>query len=71
MSVYETNECCSCASPGYPCIGDACSLRHVIHYKCDCCGADDLNKEDVIEMSDGIHFCKDCYEEQEGGEDES
>ena len=35
---YETNECCGCAVPCYPCIGDSCHLRHVKHYSCDICG---------------------------------
>ena len=34
---YETNECCGCAVPGYPCIGDSCHLRHTRHYSCDIC----------------------------------
>lgn len=66
---YESNECCSCAVPGYPCLGDSCSLRHVPRYKCDVCGEDDLNEDEVIEVSNGIHLCTECYEEQEEGEE--
>ena len=28
MITYE-NECCGCAVPAYPCMGDACPNRHV------------------------------------------
>ena len=36
MVIYE-NECCGCAVPPYPCLGDSCKLRHVPHLYCDKC----------------------------------
>ena len=32
------NDCCDCAVPAYPCIGNACPLRHASHIYCDVCG---------------------------------
>lgn len=49
------NECCSCAVPAYPCIGDSCSKRNVEHYYCDECGA-----EDTLYHFDGEQLCEDC-----------
>lgn len=63
MIRYE-NDCCDCASPGYPCLGSACSLRHSPHIYCDMCGQEmgegDLGSE--------FHVCDSCAEqvEQEG-----
>lgn len=57
---YEQNDCCGCAVPGYPCLGDACSLRHAIYYKCDRCGVDELCEEDMYNES----ICFDCYYEE-------
>ena len=53
---YEVNECCECAVPGYPCLGSACSLRHVPRWQCDICGEDDLTED---EMHDD-YICKNC-----------
>lgn len=36
----EVNECCDCAVPGYPCMGNACHRRHVIRIYCDSCGVE-------------------------------
>ena len=36
MITYE-NECCGCAVPAYPCMGDACPNRNVPHLYCDRC----------------------------------
>lgn len=58
---YESNECCDCAVPGYPCRGEACSLRHVPKYQCDICGTDDLSEDEITEI-DGQHICEECYE---------
>lgn len=56
---YETNECCGCAVPGYPCVGDSCPLRHTPHYNCDIC---DEPIEDDNAYSDGFnHYCEGCY----------
>lgn len=51
----ETNECCDCKVPAYPCLGDDCPNRHAIHYKCDRCGA-----EDKLYIVDGEELCADC-----------
>ena len=32
-----TNECCACASPGYPCLGSDCPLLNVLHIYCNKC----------------------------------
>lgn len=61
---YEVNECCDCAVPGYPCLGSSCSLRHVIKYKCDRCGADELTEDDVEHLY-GEDVCLDCMEKEE------
>ena len=52
MITYE-NECCDCATPAYPCLGDICSNRKVKHCICDECG------DDVDELWDGL--CRDCF----------
>lgn len=50
------NRCCDCAVPGYPCQGDACSLRHVVVYYCDHC---DAELEEIYDV-DGEELCKEC-----------
>jgi hypothetical protein len=35
--VRIENHCCDCAVPGYPCLGEACSRRHVRVFYCDKC----------------------------------
>ena len=36
--IRVENHCCSCATPGYPCLGETCPNRNVeVHY-CDRCG---------------------------------
>lgn len=54
--VLIQNDCCSCASPGFPCIGERCELLHVPHYYCDNC------EEEVDELYwfDGRQLCADC-----------
>lgn len=56
---YESNECCGCAAPGYPCLGNACPLRHVIRWKCDRCGCDELGEEDMFDEC----YCMYCADE--------
>lgn len=59
MIKYE-NECCDCAVPSYPCIGELCPNRNVPHIYCDKCGQEiyedyyDIDDEDV---------CEDCLNE--------
>ena len=59
MRYYE-DECCGCASPGYPCIGDSCPNRHVLKFQCDNCGTDDLNEDDIEIGDNGEELCTDC-----------
>lgn len=54
--VVVSNECCDCATPGYPCIGDACYLRHYVHHYCDKCG-DDV---DTLYWFEGEQLCSYC-----------
>lgn len=60
--VREENDCCSCATPGYPCIGESCSLRHAKHYYCDCC-KNEFNVADLYDY-DGEQLCEDCLLEK-------
>ena len=61
---YEQNDCCDCAVPGYPCLGDSCSRRHAIYYRCDRCGADELTEDDIT-VIDGEDLCPDCAREED------
>lgn len=58
MIKYE-NQCCSCATPGYPCLGDSCSLVNVPVRYCDKC---DCELDDIYEV-DGEELCEDCLKE--------
>ncbi len=49
------NECCGCAVPAYPCIGDLCPQRHVERFFCDKC-----KKEETLYQADGKELCVDC-----------
>ena len=53
------NHCCDCAVPGYPCLGRACSLRHVEVYYCDKCREE---LEEIYEV-DGEELCEECLKE--------
>ena len=55
MVKYE-NECCGCATPAYPCMGDACTRRKVPHLYCDWCNED---VEDLYKY-EGEQVCVDC-----------
>lgn len=65
--MYEVNECCDCAVPGYPCLGSACSNRHVIYFKCDICGEDYLTENEMYDED----ICLECYnaENEDDSED--
>ena len=54
--VKIENQCCDCATPGYPCRGSACPLRHVEVYYCDKCGEE---LEDIYDV-DGEELCEYC-----------
>ena len=57
--IREENDCCGCAVPAYPCLGNACPRRHTIHMICDECG------EEVERLWDykGDQLCEDCVRE--------
>ena len=56
MIQYE-DECCDCATPGYPCLGASCPNRNVPHYYCDDCG----DEADIYEF-EGDQLCINCIE---------
>lgn len=60
MITYE-NDCCDCSSPGYPCIGNSCDLRHNPHYYCDRCG-DELCSGELY-WYEGDQLCIECIKE--------
>lgn len=60
--VYEENQCCDCAVPGYPCIGSSCPNRHVKIYKCDEC-KDEVDQGELFEF-DGEELCIDCIKDR-------
>lgn len=55
MVRYE-NECCDCASPGYPCLGSTCPNLRVTRFYCDHC------KKEVEKLwyYNGLEMCQDC-----------
>ena len=55
------DECCNCATPSYPCRGDSCPNRRVLHTYCDMCGED--IEEDVYDV-DGEDLCEYCLKEK-------
>ena len=55
MIKYE-NECCDCAVPGYPCMGDTCPNINVKHLYCDKCSEDC----EELYVFDGEELCRDC-----------
>lgn len=55
MHRYE-NQCCDCAVPAYPCMGNSCPLRRVLVTECDKCG----NSEDTLYHWNGGEYCLDC-----------
>lgn len=54
--VKYRNECCDCASEGYPCLGESCPNRNVRVLVCDQCGSE---VEDLYWL-DGEQLCCDC-----------
>ena len=55
MIKYE-NECCDCAVPAYPCMGEFCPNRNVPHYYCDKC----KSEEDVLYEYENLQLCECC-----------
>ena len=58
MAVKIENECCGCAVPGYPCLGDLCKLRRVEHCYCDKCKKE--VPHDEVYCYEGEDVCEDC-----------
>lgn len=54
--IRTENDCCGCAVPAYPCLGDSCPLRHQKHYYCDSCG----DEVDKLYRLDGEELCESC-----------
>ena len=57
--VRIENHCCDCAVPGYPCMGDLCSLRRVEVTYCDSCH-EEIGEYDDIYDADGKEICEYC-----------
>lgn len=56
MSKWYEDECCDCATGGYPCRGSSCSNRNVMHLKCDDC-KDEVN---TLYLFEGEELCEEC-----------
>lgn len=61
--VKLENDCCGCAVPAYPCVGDSCPNRQVPHYYCDECGWE-ADGSDSIYYFDGQELCIECIKEK-------
>lgn len=60
MAIEYENHCCGCASPGYPCMGNACPNRNVKVYYCDHCDPKNRNPlDEAYEVDDEI-LCAEC-----------
>ena len=53
--VYE-NECCDCAVPAYPCLGDRCPLKRMPRLYCDEC----KEEVEVLYKTEKGLLCADC-----------
>lgn len=56
MAVVYENECCDCAVPAYPCLGNACPNRHVPHLYCDKCE----EEVEVLYETENGQLCAKC-----------
>jgi hypothetical protein len=63
MIKYE-NECCDCATPAYPCIGELCPNRRVPHYYCDECRSECDGEYEHLYEYYGEELCLDCIEKR-------
>ena len=59
--VRKENECCDCAAPGYPCMGNSCPNRNVTRCYCDKC--DSEISQDEVYCYDGMDLCEDCLKD--------
>lgn len=60
--TYYVDNCCGCAAPGYPCMGESCPNRKVPHHQCDECDATD--EDTKIYRYDGRELCIKCIENE-------
>lgn len=60
MTIRYENDCCGCAVPAYPCLGNSCTLRHQKHYCRDNCH-DEVEK---LYRFDGMELCESCVLER-------
>lgn len=56
MAIRYENDCCGCAVPAYPCLGESCPLQHQKHYYCDNCH----EEADKLYRLDGDELCESC-----------
>ena len=56
--VRIENQCCGCATPGYPCLGSACSLTSVEVRVCDECECE-IDEDDTY-IVDDQELCEYC-----------
>lgn len=54
------NECCNCASPGYPCMEASCFLRRYPVFICDKCNEE---VETLYKLND-LQLCDECVLEE-------
>lgn len=54
--VREVHNCCGCAAPGYPCLGDSCPKRHEKTLICDKC----KSEVDRLYEYEDMQLCEDC-----------
>lgn len=65
MATKVFNECCDCAVPGYPCLGEYCSRRRVKRYFCDRCD-EQVEDEYGLTRMGGVDLCSSCFDELYG-----
>lgn len=56
------NDCCGCAVPAYPCLGNTCPLRNAVHYYCDKCKVE-IGEDEIYDVG-GQDYCEDCLKEE-------
>nr|DAE43361.1 MAG TPA: hypothetical protein [Caudoviricetes sp.] len=59
MIKYE-NQCCGCAVPAYPCLGESCPNIKVPRYYCDICG----NECSDLYYVEGDDYCLECMKKE-------
>lgn len=58
------DECCDCAVPAYPCIGNTCPYKNVTHYYCDDCGVEGDEEFESLYYYEGSDLCINCIIEK-------